>query len=450
MKAPDDTTFDIQNEGFTSLFTSEEKPSLHDAEHLRQTLEERFSAPEDKRWFSPLTFSFTPPSSLTVHLPHELFFRWYSSVGKDLLESAVRELFGILAVHYVWPGGAAPGAEKTTSLPRAAHISQGFEDFIPGGKNRESLQFFRRALHGSPCTILLHGTTGTGKSHLLHAAFEVLKTSLPGKVRLFSAHDFITLFQHAPERIHLELAPFAAVLLDDLQQLGRYPLLQTELSAFLDSRKNVFFIAACRNDGDSDGERPLLPILYDRMCSGLSLGLAEPDLDVRLRFVQVSMEKMGLPENRDAALLLARHCLRLRHISGVLEQVRISYEQNHALPDTEKLGSLLSRTGAPQPVDSETILAVVASRYGYASSQLCENTKDRSITLPRQIAMYLCRELLGESYPSLGNIFGGKDHSTVMYAVRKIEKMKVMNKDMNIQLTELTKQCIHGLQRREK
>ena len=453
MKAPADTVFDILNEGFIPLSTGDKKPSLRDAEQLRKTLSERFNSSENQRWFSPLTFSLSsdPSLSLTIGLPHELFFRWYATEGKELLESAVKDIFGNIAIHYIWPGGSAPEAEKSpASLFRGAHTSQSFEDFIPGGKNREVMQFFRRALHGSPCTILLHGTTGTGKSHLLHAAFEALNNSLPGNVHFFSAHDFIALFQHTPDRIHTELSPFAAVLLDDLQQLGHYPHLQTELSAFLDSRKNAFFIAACRSDEDSEGEPPLLPILYDRLCSGLSLRLEEPDLDVRLRFVQVSMERMGLPENRDTALLLARHCLRLRHISGVLEQVRLSYEQSHALPDAEKLSSLLRRAGAPQPVDSETILAVVASRYGYTSSQLCENTKDRKVTLARQTAMYLCRELLGESYPSLGRIFGGKDHSTVMYAIRKIEKLKVTNKDMNIQLTELTKQCIHGLQRRTK
>jgi len=190
-------------------------------------------------------------------------------------------------------------------------------------------------------------------------------------------------------------------------------------------------------------------MLYDRLCAKLSLGLAEPDLDVRLRFTQTAMEQSGLPESREHALFLARHCLRLRHIRGVLEQVRFCYEQNAVLPEIGELSSLMSRAGAPQPVDTDTILSVVASRYGFTISELIENTKDRRITLPRQIAMYLCRELLGESYPSLGLLFGGKDHSTVMYAIRKIENLKVTNNDMNIQLTELTKQCRNGLPRRE-
>ena len=272
---------------------------------------------------------------------------------------------------------------------------------------------------------------------------------MEGKVRIFSGRDILSLFRQSTDRAHTELAACAAVLVDDIQLMEGHADIQKELAAFLDAEKHIFFLASYQTDGNDESGQKLLPLLYDRLCSKLSLGLAEPDLDVRLRFTQATMEKLGLPEQRELSLHLARHCLRLRHIQGVLEQIRMSYEQSPVLPEVGELSSLLGRAGVPQPLDSSTILAVVASRYGCTSSELCENTKDRHITLPRQIAMFLCRELLGESYPSIGLLFGGKDHSTVMYATKKIEKLKVTNKDMNIQLTELTKQCRNGLPRRD-
>ena len=96
------------------------------------------------------------------------------------------------------------------------------------------------------------------------------------------------------------------------------------------------------------------------------------------------------------------------------------------------------------PADVDSILAAVASNYGCTSAQLRENTRNKELSQPRQIAMYLCRRLLGESYPSLGLIFGGKDHSTIMYAVKKIEKLKVTNKDVHMLITKLTKQCANS------
>ena len=101
-------------------------------------------------------------------------------------------------------------------------------------------------------------------------------------------------------------------------------------------------------------------------------------------------------------------------------------------------------SGSPQPLDVDSILAVVASRYGCTSQELMEKTRNTQLSLPRQIAMYLCRELLGESYPSIGLVFGGRDHSTIMYSINKIEKIQVTNKDVHMVITELTKQCTKG------
>ncbi|MBR5883212.1 MAG: hypothetical protein IKY97_07045 [Mailhella sp.] len=438
----------------TSIFIPESRGELSlpsDSERLKKMFRAHIPQDSDTSWLPPLSFSLNESSCLTVHLPHELFFRWFSSNGRLILEKAVRETAGSLEVLYDWPGNTTPVRSCLSSehSQKSSSSRATFENFIPGGKNKEVLYLLRRSLHAQPCSILLHGPSGTGKSHLLLAAFSILNERFPGKTLFLSGRELIALFRRSSEQAHETLLSSPAVLIDDIQGLEKYPDIQKELASLLDSMADSFFLAAYQTDAYDESGQKLLPMLYDRLCSRLSLRLEEPDLDVRLRFTQTCMEKMGLPENRNAALFLARHCLRLRHIRGVLEQVFLRYEQSNVLPSVDDISSLLSRAGAPQPVDCDSILAVVASRYGCTSSELRENTKDSRLTLPRQTAMYLCRELLGESYPSLGHIFGGKDHSTVMYAVRKIEKLKVTNKDINIQLTELTKQCRNALPKGE-
>ena len=452
MKAYTETISDTRKGGFPTFSSRKAAPFVADAVQIKNTLKSFLDTEKDKGWFAPLSFSLSADHTLTVNLPHELYFRWFCESGRKTLEHAIRQHFNNIHVTYTWPGHRS--LEGKNVLPSPALKPAGkdapcFEEFIPGGRNRDALLLLRRSLHSLQGPIFLHGPSGTGKSHLLHASASELGTLLEGKVRILSGRDLLSLFRQSTDNAHAELSSCAAVLVDDIQMLEGHTDIQKELAAFLDAGKHIFFLAAYQTDGNDESGQKLLPLLYDRLCSRLSLGLAEPDLDVRLRFTQATMEKMGLPEQRELALYLARHCLRLRHIRGVLEQIRLSYEQSPVLPEIGELSSLLGRAGVPQPLDSSTILAVVASRYGCTSSELCENTKDRHITLPRQIAMFLCRELLGESYPSIGLLFGGKDHSTVMYATKKIEKLKVTNKDMNIQLTELTKQCRNGLPRRD-
>ena len=452
MKAYAETISDTRKRGFPTFSSRKATPFVADAVQIKNTLKSCLDKKSAEAWFAPLSFSLTSDDTLTVSLPHELYFRWFCESGKKTLEHAIRHCFGNIGITYAWPGHHSLEDRNIPSpltLKPAKKASPSFEEFIPGGRNRDALLLLRRSLHALQGPVFLHGPSGTGKSHLLHASASELGTLVEGKVRLFSGRDILSLFRQSPDRAHNELSTCSAVLVDDIQMLEGHNDIQKELSAFLDAEKHIFFLAAYQTDGNDESGQKLLPLLYDRLCSRLSLGLAEPDLDVRLRFTQATMEKLGLPEQRELALHLARHCLRLRHIRGVLEQIRLSYEQSPVLPEIGELSSLLGRAGVPQPIDSSTILAVVASRYGCTSAKLCENTKDRHITLPRQIAMFLCRELLGESYPSIGLLFGGKDHSTVMYATKKIEKLKVTNKDMNIQITELTKQCRNGLPKRD-
>ena len=436
-------------------------PSAFDSDRIKKQLWQRITEKNSMEgWFHPLGFSFSSSQggTLHVHLPHALFYRWFMDLGKDLLENSARSLYGdSIRIRYEWPGNIyssllekSPSLTTTVQKPEAASWTASFDTFLTGGKNKESIQIFRRALRLSPCTIFLHGTSGTGKSHLLRAAALELKEHVSGPILSLSGRELLALFQRSSELAHNTLASCSALIVDDIQLIEKHHYVQQELCSLLDSLEGkAFILVSCQTESKEYLASLLIPSLYDRLCSYLSLALEEPDLDVRLRFAQNEMERISLPEHRSTALFLARRCFRLRHIRGLLEQVRMSYEQDAVLPSQEKLSSLMNRAGIPQPSDIDSILAAVAAHYGCTSDQLRENNKEKRLTLPRQIAMFLCRDILGESFPSIGLIFGGRDHSTVIYTTRKIEKMKVTNKDMNIQLTELTKQCRNIVPRRK-
>lgn len=411
----------------------------------RKKLRERLSlqlfgeAQDEPAWFSPLTF-FLSDGVLSVRFPHQLFFRWFSEQGQKRLEAACRDLFGnTVEVRYTW--GKNEQLFSSSSLQRSHEekISHSnWDDFFPGGRNRDSVTQFRKALSLSPSVILLHGPSGTGKSHLISAAAEELRSRYPShSVRILSGQN-ISFFLSLKEETFEGCAAF---LIDDVHLLSEDAKAQRALASLIDAlEKRAFFITTMI---DQPSET-LIPELYDRLCSHLVLELMEPDLDVRMRFALLHMERAGLPENRDLALLLSRQCLKLRPLSGIIASLKNLYVQRGRLPSSEEVLALLRSHGAPQPLDAESIIAAVASHYGCTSKELIEKNRNSHLSIPRQAAMYLCRELLGESYPSIGLIFGGRDHSTIMYAIKKIEKIQVMNNDAHMVLTEITKQLKKG------
>ena len=417
----------------------------YDDQLLRRLLR-RHLGTRTPAWFSPLSFRLETGKAhvLTVSMPHELFFRWYAIQGRSALEKAVHTVLGNgITLCYVWPDGSPAAVPPvSSSFQEKVHDTYpGFDEFLLNGRNRETVQLFRNALHLSPSTILLRGSSGTGKTHLARAAFRQLYDRLHGKAVLLSGRDLLSLARESADCFQRMEQHCEAIIVDDLQFLEGEHAVQRALAAMLDAvSDSVFFIGTISQKG------VLIPELYDRLCSHLSLHLSEPDLDIRMRFTLMHMERLGLPEHHPTALTLARRCLRLRHLLGLLERIRLHYEHEGKLPSSAELAGLLEHSGSAVPLTADVVLGNVADMYGCTAAQLCENTRNISLVRPRQIAMYLCRILLGESYPSLGRMFGGRDHSTVMYAVKKIEKLKVTNKDVHSVVTKLTKQCANGVQ----
>ena len=158
--------------------------------------------------------------------------------------------------------------------------------------------------------------------------------------------------------------------------------------------------------------------------------LLPPDADVRLRYVQRQCREWRLPLSAAAMMRIAGDCAHIRRLQGILCRLRALSRLREQTPTEQDVENLL-RGATPRRQDYKDIMEAVARQYGLHADDLASDKRHPRLVLARQIAMYVCRRNLGLSYPELGRAFGGKDHSTVIHAVKKIEKMLVNDKNVH-------------------
>lgn len=289
--------------------------------------------------------------------------------------------------------------------------------------------------------FLLCGRSGTGKTHLLQtlaAAFE--QKTEPGRVICRSAARFCGENSHwaRPEAFwrHCDV-----LLLDDMQDLIDQADWQQRMIACMDAcpgpspergRQLVFAFA-----GSAQALKTLDERLRSRLESGLVVELLEPDLEVRLRYLQTLCRQRHLNFNREQLLFLAQRCAQFRLLQGLLLKVEAFAAMHGRNPTPTDLENILRTGGAERPPGCREILCEVARGLNLRPEDILGGKRRPDLVLARQVAMYVCRQKLGLSYPELGRAFGGRDHSTVIHAIKKIKKLLISDKDVQRLVTEL-------------
>lgn len=415
---------------------------------------------------------------LAVAAVNDFVVQWIEDKYAALLEAVAEELFGRrLAIEFQVQEGAGPvprvgagrasGAGPVVERPRAParpgvvgtplNERYTFDRFVVGPNNQLAAAA-SRAVSEAPARIynplFIYGGVGLGKTHLMHAIGHAVLARDPEKrVAYVSSERFtnelIASIQEGrmPE-FRRRYRETDVLLIDDVHFLGEKERTQEEFFHTF----NTLHEASRQIIITSDRPPKEIPTLEDRLRSrfewGLIADIQPPDLETRIAILKKKAETDGIVVPDDVAEFIAQRInTNIRELEGALVRV-VAYASLTRSSITVELATDVLRDLLPparaRTVTIATIQQVVAEFFGIRPEEMRAKRRTKGIAFPRQVAMYLARELTDASLPHIGQEFGGRDHTTVMHACQRVRE--VLQKDVH--LAASLKRLVEMLQRR--
>ncbi len=337
--------------------------------------------------------------------------------------------------------GTRPADERTRLNPDLT-----FTTFVTGKANdlarAAALQVSDRP-GGAYNPLFIHGGVGLGKTHLMHAVGNAILAREPNAaIRYVTANQFFqdmvsALRREAVESFKRYYQTLDLLLIDDIQFLSEKKRSQEEFfyvfeSLVADHRQILITSDTYPKELSNIDDR-----LVSRFNSGLIVAIEPPELEMRVAILLRKAEQGGIRLPEDVAYFVAKHIRQnVRELEGALQRiVHFAGFRNQPIElelVKEALKDILSFNRGQ--ISIELIQRTVADYYKLKLADMYSKRKPAKIALPRQIAMYLAKELTQKSLPEIGEAFGGKDHTTVLYAVRKIGELRTHKPELNHQI----------------
>ena len=405
-------------------------------------------------WFKPTAFVADGGTSITVRVPNSLFKDWLTKHYSVVLSEALVEVRRPNAsLVFVAEGAALPAsavdeafpvaqAEREVSAPVPSTTPAGlnlrytFDTFIVGPSNQfahAACRAVAEAPSRSYNPLFIYGGVGLGKTHLMHAIGQYVLQHDPGlKLTYISSERFMNEMINALryDRILDFRERYRSVdvlLVDDIQFVSGKEGTQTEFfhtfNALYDAQKQIVL--------SSDHPPHEIPALEERLRSrfewGLIADIQPPDIETKVAILKRKAEAEAVPLPDAVAMYIAgRIKSNIRELEGSLIRL-IAYASLTGRELTLELThEVLKNVTDPdsRAVNIESIQKFISDYYQLKIGELKSRNNSKSIAMPRQIAMYLCKHLTRASLPEIGRSFGGKHHSTVIHSIKKVEEMR--------------------------
>jgi chromosomal replication initiator protein len=417
-------------------------------DQIKQQLEVILSAEGYQNWVSRSTFRQLASGYLHVSVPNAESKAWLETEYADHVAAAIRKLgLPVQTVQYEFASRQQNGGNAERDEPESP-VSQlnprfTFDTFVVGACNQ-----FAHAAARSVATnpsrsynpLFLYGGVGMGKTHLMHAIGRALMSNSAGMRILYTSSERFT--NEVVSGIRMERMPQLrqryrsadVLLIDDIQLLGNKERTQEEFfhtfNELHDNQKQIVI--------SSDSPPKDIPGLLERLRSrfewGLMADIQPPDLETKMAILDKKAEIEGFRLPEDVRTFIATKTKsNVRELEGALVKL-VAYSSLTGaainLPMAQQVLKHLTHA-QDRRVTIDTIQKAVAEKYGIKQSQLKEKSNTKTIVRPRQVAMFLVKELTTASLPEIGRSFGGKHHTTVIHSINKIERQRQSDPDLN-------------------
>jgi len=432
-------------------------------EQIKSLLAEQLAPQEFENWVASTTQLSCGDGSLCVQVSDDVNKDFLEQEYAGQIDAVIRNLeLPIERVIYIPRASAAPApsqlpppAPRYVAEPAFASISGQlnpkfrFENFVVGSCNQFA-HAAAQAVANSPSRtynpLFLYGGVGMGKTHLMHAIGIALLERYPNiRVVYTSSERFMNemvscIKSNRKEAFRRHYRSADVLLIDDIQILAGREGTQEEFfhtfNELYESQKQIII--------SSDSPPKSMPGLVERLRSrfewGLMVDVQPPDLETKMAILDKIAEynQVHLPE--DVRIFIATKTKsNVRELEGALVKL-IAYSSMSHSPITLTMAqqNLKYLTGTVERrITMDTVLRAVADHFSLTPAQIKQKSNSRQIAYPRQVAMYLIKDLTHASLPEIGRLFAGKHHTTVLHSVQKIEKLRAEDQDLNSLLHSL-------------
>ncbi len=433
------------------------------------TLSRELSPQQFKTWIQPLTFITFEESeqSLTIGAPNRFKLDWIKKTFADRFQELASEYFGqsttlnfVLDIDGGSPDLIPKNKELTAENNEASVALQSknliedevlveeqsfeiedhsklnpsltFDTFVTGKANQLARAASIQVAHNPGASynpMFLYGGVGLGKTHLIHAiGNHLLKEKPNARIRYIHAEQYVSdvvraYQQKAFDRFKRYYHSLDLLLIDDIQFFSGKSRTQEEFfyafEALLGNKSQVIITS----DTYPKEMAGIDDRLISRFDSGLTVAIEPPELEMRVAILMKKAANEGIPMSEDVAFFVAKHLRsNVRELEGALRKI-LAFVRFHGREVTIEvartaLKDLLSIQN--RQISVENIQKAVADFYSIKVADMYSKRRPANIARPRQIAMFMAKELTQKSLPEIGELFGGRDHTTVLHAVRKI------------------------------